>query len=70
MKLGAVRRRENVFDVVLFANAFEEKIKRGAFAEGTTFTMMAERFVTPPVLAALIRTDFSDDGSMLRVKFD
>jgi hypothetical protein len=68
MELGAVRRHKNVFDVVLLANAFEVKIERVAFAESATFTMMTVRFVTPSILAALIRTNSSDKSTMLRKK--
>ena len=59
-----------MFDFVLLANAFKLKFKRVAFAESATFTMMTERFVTPSILAALIRTNFSDKSTMLRIKFD
>ena len=70
MKLGAVRWHVNACDIVLLANASKIKFKRVAFAESATFTMMTERFVTLSILAALIRTNFSDNGTMLRIKFD
>jgi hypothetical protein len=35
-----------------------------------TFTMIAKRFVVPSKLAALIRSNLSDDGSLLRIKFN
>ena len=59
-----------MFDVVLFANTFEIKIEGVVVAEGTTFTMMAKRFVVPSKLAALIRSNLADDGSLLRIKFN
>ena len=46
------------------------KFKRVAFAESATFTMMTERFVTLSILAALLRTNLSENGTMLRIKFD
>ena len=59
-----------MFDTVLFANSFKIKIERVFVAEGATFTMMTERFVMSSKLAALIRANFSDEGAMLRVKFN